>query len=81
MSVKVIIILVVTFIYLTLAVCSIVTLFQLKKISPVYKGILFVLSIIFPPLGFGLTMYTKWKSNKKKEADPPKKDKPGDKKK
>jgi hypothetical protein len=78
MSFKVLFIFIIGFIYLVLAVWSLVMLFQLKKTEFWYKVFLFLLIIILPPLGFGLTLWAKKKSDK--NDDPPKKDKPGKKK-
>jgi hypothetical protein len=68
---------VVTFLYIVIAAWSIVTALRLK-ISDGYQIGLVVASIIFPPLGLGLTLWARYKA--KKKNDPDKKDKPGRKK-
>jgi hypothetical protein len=76
MSDRVIIMLIVVFIYIIIAVWSIVTALRLK-ISDGYQIGLSVASIIFPPLGFGLTL---WARHKSKKNDSDKTNKPGKKK-
>jgi hypothetical protein len=77
MSDRVIIMFVVSFLYIVIAAWSIVTAMKLK-ISDGYQIRLAVATIIFPPLGFGLTLWARYKSKKKNDSD--KKDKPGKKK-
>jgi cellulose synthase/poly-beta-1,6-N-acetylglucosamine synthase-like glycosyltransferase len=72
MSSTIIIMWVVSFAYIALAVWSVVTAWNLK-ISGWYKFWLIVFSIIFPPLGFVLTLWTRYRL-KKNNSD--KKDKP-----
>lgn len=63
-------------IWIILGVWAIVEAVQLK-IHWIYKILLVLLSMVLAPLAFGLTMWIKWRLNKK---DPDKKNKPGDKK-
>jgi hypothetical protein len=77
MSDRVFIMLVVAVLYFVIAGWSIVTALRLK-ISDGYQIGLVVASILFPPLGLGLTLWARYKSKKKNDSD--KKDKPGKKK-
>lgn len=77
MSVRVITLFIFAFLYIVIAAWSIVTALRLK-ISDGYQIGLAVASIIFPPLGFGLTLWARYKSKKKNDSD--KKHKPGKKK-
>jgi hypothetical protein len=77
MSDRVFIMLVVAVLYFVIAGWSIVTALRLK-ISDGYQIGLVVASILFPPLGFGLILWAKYKSKKKNDSD--KKDKLGKKK-
>jgi hypothetical protein len=63
-------------IWIVLGVWAIVEAVQLK-IHWIYKILLVLLSMVLAPVAFALTMWIKWRLNKK---DPDKKNKPGGKK-